>query len=311
MICLRLARVNPIPRLIARVNPDPRLIAKAVLLYLVVALAFLAGPDNAAQAQQATNPAKDYPAGYTDTPFLPGGKWRVHDINRPRPRVVTPGTASTHDHPGRPPSDAIVLFNGKDLSNWQAQGRGADRGKAVVPEWKVENGYIETVPKTGSIFTKEKLGDMQLHIEWAAPNNIRAASQGRGNSGVLIMGLYEIQVLDSYNNVSYADGQAAAIYGQYPPLVNASRKPGEWQTYDIIFEAPRFKGGLLVKPAFATVFHNGVLVHHRQELMGPMRHKIVTKYEPHDAEGPLLLQSHGNPVRYRNIWARRLDKVSR
>ena len=234
----------------------------------------------------------------------------MHDINRPRPRVVTPGTAGNPDHPGRPPSDAIVLFNGKDLSNWRAQGRGAEQGKSVAPEWKVANGYIETVSKTGSIFTKEKLGAMQLHIEWSTPKNIRAASQGRGNSGVLIMGLYEIQVLDSYNNVSYADGQAAAIYGQYPPLVNASRKPGEWQVYDIIFEAPRFKADQLVRPASATVFHNGVLVHHRQELMGPMRHKVVTKYEPHEAEGPLLLQSHGNPVRYRNIWARRLEKVS-
>ena len=293
-----------------RIDPGSRWLACALLLCQVAALAWLAAPGNPAQAQQAKKTAKDYPTGYSDTPFLPGGKWRVHDIRRPRPRVVTPGTASTQAQAGRPPSDAIVLFNGKDLSNWLARGRGADRGKTVAPEWKVENGYIETVPKTGSIFTKEKFGDMQLHIEWATPRNIRAASQGRGNSGVLIMGLYEIQVLDSYNNVSYADGQAAAIYGQYPPLVNASRKPGEWQSYDIIFEAPRFQGGQLVKPAFATVFHNGVLVHHRQELMGPMRHKVVTKYEPHEAEGPLLLQSHGNPVRYRNIWARRLDKVS-
>ena len=297
-------------RRLTKVNPGSRLLACALLLYLVVALALLAVPGNPAMAQQAKKTAKDYPTGYTDTPFLPGGKWRVHDINRPRPRVVTPGTASTQNQAGRPPSDAIVLFNGKDLSNWLARGRGAERGKTFAPEWKVENGYIETVPRTGSIFTKEKLGDIQLHIEWATPKNLRAASQGRGNSGVLIMGLYEIQVLDSYNNVSYADGQAAAIYGQYPPLVNASRKPGEWQTYDIIFEAPRFQGGQLVKPAFATVFHNGVLVHHRQELMGPMRHKVVAKYEPHEAEGPLLLQSHGNPVRYRNIWVRRLDTVS-
>ena len=293
-----------------RINPGSRLLACALLLYLAVALAWLAAPGNRAKAQQAKKTAKDYPAGYTDTPLLPGGKWRVHDINRPRPRVVTPGTASSGDQAGRPPSDAIVLFNGKDLSNWLARGRGAERGKTFAPAWKVENGYIETVPRTGSILTKEKFGDMQLHIEWATPRNVRAASQGRGNSGVLIMGLYEIQVLDSYNNVSYADGQAAAIYGQYPPLVNASRKPGEWQSYDIIFEAARFEGEQLVKAAFATVFHNGVLVHHRQRLMGPMRHKVVTNYEPHEAEGPLLLQSHGNPVRYRNIWARRLDKVA-
>ena len=300
-----------IQRPVSKVNSVAASLMSPLLFSLVSALPFLALLANPAHAQQTSKTVQDYPTGYTDTPFLPGGKWRVHDINRPRPRVVTPGTASTQEQPGHPPSDAIVLFNGKDLSNWQARGRGAEQGKSVAPEWKVANGYIETVPKTGSIFTKEKLGDMQLHIEWATPKNIRAASQGRGNSGVLIMGLYEIQVLDSYTNVSYADGQAAAIYGQYPPLVNASRKPGEWQVYDIIFEAPRFKGDQLVRPAFATVFHNGVLAHHRQELMGPMRHKAVTRYEPHEAEGPLLLQSHGNPVRYRNIWARRLDDASR
>ena len=293
-----------------RINPGSRWLARALLLYLVAALAWLAAPGNPAQAQRAEKSAKDYPTGYSDTPLLPGGKWRVHDIRRPRPRVVTPGTAGTQNQAGRPPSDAIVLFNGKDLSNWLARGRGAERGQTVAPEWKVANGYMETVPKTGSILTKKKFGDMQLHIEWATPRNVRAASQGRGNSGVLIMALYEIQVLDSYNNISYADGQAAAIYGQYPPLVNASRKPGEWQSYDIIFEAPRFEEEQLVKAAFATIFHNGVLVHHRQRLMGPMRHKVVTRYAPHEAEGPLLLQSHGNPVRYRNIWARRLDKVA-
>ena len=245
-----------------------------------------------------------YPTGYTDTPFLPGDRWRVHDDARPRPRIVEPGTAGTATEPGKPPSDAIVLFDGKDLSHWVQRGRD---GKILEPAWKVENGYIEVVPGTGSHKTKEAFGDIQLHIEWATPAEVTGASQARGNSGVMFMEKYEIQVLDSYDNISYADGQAGSIYGQYPPLVNASRKPGRWQAYDIIFEAPRFEGDKLVKPAFVTVFHNGVLLHHRQEMMGPMRHRVLSEYVPHEAELPLLLQAHGGPIRYRNIWVRRLD----
>lgn len=255
-----------------------------------------------------------YPTGYSDTPMIPGQHYRVHDGTRPRPPIVTPGTFPTADTPGKPPSDAIVLFNGKDLSNWQRwdgpvgydYAKGDKPGKVGEPAWKVVNGVIE-VTNDGHLMTKEKFGDVQLHIEWASPSKVVAASQGRGNSGILLMGAYEIQVLDSYDNLTYADGQAGAIYGQYPPLVNASKGPGEWQTYDIIFEAPRFKYGKLVKPAYATVIHNGVLLHHRQEMLGPMRHKLVTQYEPHDAEAPLILQMHSNPVRYRNIWVRRLD----
>lgn len=257
--------------------------------------------------EQAKHPAAEgEPIGYTDTPFLPGGKWRVHDINRPRPRIVTPGTASTTDQPGRPPSDAIILFNGKDLSRWQAQGVGDQEGKTVEPQWKVENGHMEVVPGTGSIFSKEKFGDCQIHVEWSTPSQVQSSSQGRGNGGVIIMSRYEIQVLDSYQNATYADGQAAAVYGQFPPLVNASHPPGEWQIFDIAFEAPRFEGEKLVKPAYVTVFHNGVLVHHHKEILGPVRHKELTQYEPHSPEEPLLLQSHHNPVRYRNVWVRRL-----
>ena len=247
---------------------------------------------------------KQYPTGYTDTPFLPGDRWRVHDDARPRPRIVEPGSTGTGTELGEAPSDAIVLFDGTDLSQWEQRGRG---GKALEPVWKVENGYMELVPKTGSHRTKESFSDIQLHIEWSTPTGMSGSSQARGNSGVLFMELYEIQVLDSHDNISYADGQAGAIYGQYPPLVNASRKPGEWQTYDIVFEAPRFEGEKLEKPAFVTVFHNGILLHHRKEMMGPMRHRRRTEYAPHAAELPLLLQSHGNPVRYRNIWVRRLD----
>lgn len=249
---------------------------------------------------------KDTTLGYDDTPMLPDGKWRVHDVKRPRPRAITPGAASTQDKPGTPPSDAVVLFDGTDLSHWQTLGRGKDKGKILPAAWKVASGYMEAVPKSGSIFTKESFGDCQIHLEWAAPTPPKGVGQGRGNSGVLIMNRYEIQVLDSCENATYADGQAASIYGQWPPLVNACRPPGQWQTFDIIFEAPRFEDGKVAKPAFVTVIHNGVLMHHRQQLLGPARHKQVATYAPHEAEGPIQLQEHGNPIRYRNIWVRRL-----
>ena len=235
------------------------------------------------------------PLGYSDTPVLPGQKWKVHDIDRPRPRMVTPGPAY-----GQPPSDAIVLFDGKDLSKWEAPSKTGAQPAA----WKVENGYMEVT--RGPLVSKEKFGDMQLHLEWAAPAEIDGTSQWRGNSGVLLMNLYEIQVLDSYNNPTYADGQAGAIYAQWPPLVNASRKAGEWQTYDIIFEAPKFEAGKLTKPAYVTVLANGILLHHRKEISGRMSHRVVGTYEPHGAEEPLGLQNHDTSVRYRNIWVRRL-----
>jgi len=239
-------------------------------------------------------PAQNPPVGYTDTPVLPGQKWRVHDIDRPRPRVVNPGAET-----GKPPSDAVVLFDGHDLSKWTSD-------KSVAPGWKVEKGYMEVVAGAGSLVSKEKFGSAQIHLEWATPVEIKGAIQGRGNSGVLIMSRYEIQVLDSYNNVTYADGQASAIYGQWPPLVNASRQPGAWQTYDIAFEAPQFEGQKLIKPAYVTVFHNGVLTHHHREIMGEVIHRDVAKYKPHDVAEPLMLQDHNAKVRYRNIWIRRL-----
>jgi hypothetical protein len=232
---------------------------------------------------------------------LPGQKWRVHDLHRPHPPVVAPGGRA-----GDPPSDAIVLFDGKDLSQWVQRGRGAERGKLVPPRWKVEHGYMEVVGGTGDLMTKEKFGDCQLHIEWAAPAEIDGSGQWRGNSGVLLMSRYEIQVLDSWENPTYADGQAGAIYGQWPPLVNPARRPGEWQSFDIVFEAPRFEGDQLVKPACVTVFYNGVLVHHRQEIIGRMAHRRVGTYAPHGPEEPLALQDHDTKVRYRNIWIRRL-----
>ncbi len=239
--------------------------------------------------------------GFDDTPYLPGGKWRVHDSKRPRPTVITPGTCSTQDQPGRPPSDAIVLFDGKDLSQWQ--NLTAD-GKLEPAAWKVADGYMEVVGGTGSLVTKQKFGDCQLHIEWASPAEVKGNSQGRGNSGVILMGHYEIQVLDTYDNLTYADGGASAMYGQFPPLVNACRKPGQWQTYDIIFEAPKFDGDKVVKPAYVTVLHNGVVVHNHQAFIGAMVWRQLATYHPHPAEEPLMLQDHGNPVRYRNIWIR-------
>jgi Domain of Unknown Function (DUF1080) len=227
-------------------------------------------------------------------------KWKIHDPNRPLPPVIDSGTASTQDSPGRPPSDAVVLFDGKDLSKWAHKD-----GSAV--KWKVENGYAEVVAKTGYIYTREAFGDCQLHVEFAEPVPPKGESQERGNSGVFLMGLYEIQVLDSYENKTYADGQAAAVYGQYPPLANASRPPGQWQTYDIAFHGPHFdKDGKLLRPARVTVLHNGVLVQDNVELSGPTAHGARPPYTPQPERLPLALQDHGNPVRYRNIWIREL-----
>jgi len=250
-----------------------------------------------ASAPDALQAAEHPPVGYTDTPMLPGGKWHVHDPNRPQPTVVAPGTPTT---PGKAPSDAIVLFDGKDLSKW----RTAD-GKPAP--WNVQDGIIICNPKSGDIFTKEEFGDAQLHIEFATPTPPKGESQERGNSGVFLFGKYELQVLDSYQNRTYADGSCASIYGQYPPLVNASRPPGEWQTYDVVFTAPRFKEGKLESPAYLSVFHNGVLVQNHSEILGESGHKILAKYSPHGPKGPIKLQDHGNTTRYRNIWVRSLE----
>lgn len=253
-------------------------------------------------AQPAAPPkeAGDDKTGYTDTPQIPGQKWKVHDAARPHPRKVTPGLPLLNE---APPADAIVLFDGKDLSSWVTVARGAQPQPA---KWKVQDGYFEVVPRSGRLVTKEKFGDCQIHVEWMVPKGVEGAGQGRGNSGVEIMGRYEIQVLESFENQTYADGQAASIYGQYPPLVNASRPQGEWQVYDIFFEAPKFEGDKLVKPAYVTVVHNGMMVHHRQEIQGTAVHRRVAKYTPHGAEESLSLQDHGQLVRFRNIWIRRL-----
>ncbi|HXG94771.1 MAG TPA: DUF1080 domain-containing protein [Blastocatellia bacterium] len=211
------------------------------------------------------------------------------------PPIVTPGKTNSD-----PPSDAIVLFDGKDLSRWRsANGSGPAK-------WKVADGYVEVVPGTGDIATKEEFGDCQLHIEWATPAEVKGEGQERGNSGVFLMERYEVQVLDSYNNKTYYHGQAGAIYNQYAPLVNASRKPGEWQTYDIIFKAPKFdEQGKVTERARVTVLHNGVLIQNNVEIYGNTWHDRAALYIAH---GPasLKLQDHGNHVRYRNIWIRPL-----
>lgn len=226
-------------------------------------------------------------------------KWKIHDMDRPLPPVVDPGPAGP---PVSPPSDAVVLFNGKDLSGW-TDSKGQPAG------WNVINGYMEVVKKAGSIKTEEKFGDCQLHIEWAPPSPAVGEGQDRGNSGVFLMDHYEIQVLDSYQNRTYADGMAAAIYGQYPPSVNACRPPGEWQSYDIIFHRPRFdEQGRLKSPAVMTVFHNNVLVHDNARLTGPTEWKKRPPYKAHADRLPLSLQDHDHPVRYRNIWIRDLEK---
>jgi len=219
-------------------------------------------------------------------------KYKSNDRTRPRPKVIDPGTPSTADLPGKPPSDAVILFDGKDLSEWYRSGKKPDAEDAV-PNWKIENGYAEL--KGGAINSKKKFGDVQLHLEWATPKEVKGNDQGRGNSGVYLGGFGEVQILDSFENDTYPDGQAAGLYGKFPPLVNACRKPGEWQTYDIIAHLPRTdESGKVVRSGRLTVLHNGVLVHHSVEFNGKFG-----EYQIH-------IQDHGNPVRFRNIWARQL-----
>jgi hypothetical protein len=232
--------------------------------------------------------------GYDDTPFLPGGHWRVHDGARPQPPVVTPGCK------GSAPSDAIALFDGTSLAGWVKKSDDTPAG------WKVEDGYMEVVPGTGDIKSKVAFGSCQLHVEFACPEVVKGESQGRGNSGVFLMGLYEIQVLDNYDNPTYPDGTVGGIYGQYPPLANSLRQPGEWNKYDIVWEAPIFVKGKAVVPAYLTVFLNGIVLHNRKALLGTTNHRVLTDYVEHAEALPLSLQDHGDLVRFRNIWYREL-----
>jgi hypothetical protein len=282
-----------------------------------------------AQAQQAPPagrggqaPAqgeRQYPPGrgpFDGSPVgsqLPDQKWLVHDHSRPQPRKVTPGqpipTMSA-------PSDAIVLFDGKDLSKWTAPtfgGRGGRGGAAPTaapastePQWKITDGHAEMT--RGGIVTKESFGDIQLHIEWMTPpvDDPMRVGQQRGNSGIVLMGRYELQILSGYENITYADGGAAAIYGVYPPMVNPCMPEGQWNTFDMVFEAPKFEADKLVKPAFLTLFFNGLMVHNRAQFLGATAREPIATYTPHEAELPLQLQGHVGPAWYRNIWVRRL-----
>jgi hypothetical protein len=251
----------------------------------------LLGPAQSAQHESGM--------GYEDTPMLPGGKWHVHDAKRPQPAKVTAGTYSTQDRAGLPPSDAEVLFDGKDLSKWRS-------AKGDPAAWMVRDGYMEVAPKTGDIYTREEFGDIQLHVEWRTPAPLKPGNVWQGNSGVFLFGVFELQVFESSRNLIYADGEAGAMYGQYPPLVNPCRDPGEWQVYDIIFNPARFKDGKLETPAYITVFQNGVVIHNHTALMGETGHRIFPRYTDRGPTGPVRLQDHGDLVRYRNIWVRPL-----
>lgn len=203
----------------------------------------------------------------------------------PEPKVIQPGPV------GGPPSDAIVLFGGQDMSQWEGG-----------ENWLIADG-IATAAKNG-ITTKQKFGDCQLHLEFATPEKVEGSGQGRGNSGVYLMGQYEVQVLDSFDNATYFDGQCGSVYKQQPPMVNACRKPGEWQTLDILFTAPKFQDGKLARPGYVTVLHNGVVLHNHFELQGSTSYTEPPKYSPHAEKEPIQIQFHGNPVRFRNIWLR-------
>ena len=219
----------------------------------------------------------------------------LSEIWSPVPKVIAAGKT-----PGDAPSDAIVLFNGKDLASWVLKD-----GKPAG--WTVDNGVLTVNPRTGDIQTKQGFGDCQLHIEWRTPSVVSGTGQGRGNSGIFLMGRYELQVLDSYNNSTYSNGQAGSVYKQHIPMVNVSRAPGDWQTYDVIFIAPQFyEGGALKSAARMTVLHNGVLIQNNVSLWGSMSFIGIPEYQKHNVKEPIILQDHHNPVSFRNIWIREL-----
>ena len=259
-------------------------------LFLTATLGLLASSSSLAAADGRVY-AKDGSGvyGYTDTPILPWCGFHVHDPDRPAPRRVDPGPATA---PAPVPSDAVVLFDGKDLSKWEPC------------DYKVVDGCI--VAGDAKFRTKEVFGSFQLHLEWMGPAHFEGPWYNQGNNGVFLHGLYEIQIFDSYDEKIYPDGMAGAVYGQTPPLVNACRKPGEWQSYDILFRAPQFREGKLAQPARVTVIQNGVLVQLNQEIYGATGHRILPEYKQQISQGPITLGGHHCPVRFRNIWLRRL-----
>jgi 3-keto-disaccharide hydrolase len=247
----------------------------------------------------AQEPKKKEPIQYVETE---SGRWMVHDESRPAPPVITPGICGALGEV-KPPSDAIVLFDGRDLSNWSD-------AKGGPSKWAVRDGFMESVKGAGYVRTRQEFGSCQLHVEFATPSVVSGSGQGRGNSGVFLHGTYEVQVLDSYENKTYPDGQCGALYGRAVPLVNACCKPGQWQTYDIVYHRPLFdQSGKVTKKAVFTVLHNGVLIQDHVELQGGtgwIASHAVTDYVPHGDKGPIMLQDHNNPVRFRNIWIREL-----
>ncbi len=253
---------------------------------VLLVLAFVAVSSQAAEKGK-------YP-GYLDTPIITGQKWRVHDANRPQPPVITPGQPSTQEKAGTAPSDATVLFDGTNLDQFQNK------------SWKIVDGAMVVGKGTQKTVKKFK-GDLQIHIEFNFPESNKT-SQGRNNSGIFLMGRYEVQILDCFKNVTYADGMTAAIYGQQPPQINACKPQGQWQTYDILWTAPVFKDGEVVKKAAVTVFVNGVLAQHNTEFKWPSTHKRLNKYKPHAEEETINFQDHGNPVKFRNMWVREINK---
>ena len=262
-----------------------------ILVVVAAAAAMLANQSYADNVEVTINGV----AGFKDTPLQPDGKWHVHDPERPQPPIVTPGKFS---EAATPPGDAIVLFDGKDLSQWR------DKDGKPAP-WKLENGAM--IADKSDIVSTQQFGNIQLHLEFCEPTPEKGSGQGRGNSGVFFMDRYEIQVLDCFQNKTYADGATGGLYGQHPALVNACRPPGQWQTYDIIFTVPEFENGKVKTPAYVTVFQNGVVVQAHQAFRGATNWKSPGKYTPHGPTGPLGLQFHHDPVKFRNIWVRPLN----
>ncbi|MCL2347813.1 MAG: DUF1080 domain-containing protein [Planctomycetaceae bacterium] len=233
--------------------------------------------------------------GYTDTPFLPNSKWRVHDQTRPQPRIIVPGKG---DIGATAPSDAVVLYDGKNLDAW-LQDDGKPAGDGILADGSFD------IHKTGQLHTKQKFGDCQLHVEWLSPpEEANVDRMNRGNSGVLMMGVFEIQIIESNDSYIYADGNAGAVYGQHPPLVNPARKPGEWQSFNIFFTVPKFDGEKMLAPAYVTVVYNGVIVQNHAEILGTVSHRALPGKYPAQSQGPILLQEHHSAVKFRNIWVR-------
>lgn len=248
---------------------------------------------------------KPSPIGYSDTPIIPGTKWKVHDIDRPRPEAVKPGNKL-----GDAPSDAIIIFDGTSsdaLQGKKKDDKGKDTAEFGPCPWKIENG--EMLIAGGDCWTKQEFASCQVHLEWKSEPHTKGNSQKKGNAGIFFMDRYECQMLDCDNNPTYADGMTGCIYGQTPPLVNAVKKAGEWQAYDIIFTAPKLDGDKVIEPAYVTTFVNGVCVQVHTKIMGPTKHKNTTDYSgSFPAKAPLRIQDHKNepPVRLRNIWVRPL-----